>query len=38
MRESSGAELLEVTGQGNIMEDGHVDCVVRDPEGVECRE
>ena len=29
---------MEVTGQGNIMEDGHVDCVVRDPEGVECRE
>lgn len=29
---------VEVTVQGNIMEDGHVDCVVRNPEGVECRE
>ena len=29
---------VKVTRQGNIVEDGHVDCVVRDPEGVECRE
>ena len=28
---------VEVTRQGNIVEDGHVDCVARDPEEVECR-